>query len=309
MRKEVFVIFLVSLLLLVSGQEGCQSETTGKTDPFVGGKEGILIDFVEGAPPPEVFDQGHQFEIVVRLQNKGEHDVKSGEGKVEISGISKQDFEGKYSKSLPDGLSGTYKNPEGDAVEGGITYLTFENFEHQNPLEGNTMFTVRAEICYKYETKAVTSLCVRKNILEYGEEDAVCEIAEEKQVYNSGSPIQITSFKQNVGGTNKLSFTFKIAHQGIGAIYSPGTLCDTSKLINRNKVKVTVETGMLKTECYQLGGYEGDVTLYDGTASITCTQEIPTGEGAKAYEKPVTIKVLFDYKEHIDAPLLVKHLR
>src|SRR4030042_7101179 len=142
MRKEVFVIFLFSLLLLVSGQEGCQSETTGKTDPFVGGKEGILIDFVEGAPPPEVFDQGHPFEIVVRLQNKGEDDVEVNEGRVDISGISDQDFSGIYSRYFQEKLFGTYKNPEGEVVEGLTSYLTFSGFQHRRALAGNTLFTV-----------------------------------------------------------------------------------------------------------------------------------------------------------------------
>lgn len=311
MRKELFAISLVFLLLIVGAQEGCESGgATGKTNPFVGGKEGIVIDFVEGAPPPEVFDQGHPFELVVRLQNKGEDDVETNEGRIDISGISSQDFSGIYLRNFPEKIFGTYKNPEGDTIDGTTSYITLTGFQHRRALAGNTQFTVRADLCYKYETKAVTSLCVRKNILDYGEE-SVCEIDEGKTVYNSGSPIQITDFKQNVGGANKLSFTFKIAHQGTGAIYSPeGSLCETGDLAKKNRVRVTVDTGMSGTSCGTLGGgNSGYVTLYGEAISVTCSQPIPSGEAATAYEKPINLKVLFDYKDHIDTPLLVKHAR
>lgn len=310
MKRELFVISLIVLLLMVSAQEGCEQTPTGKENPFVGGTEGILIDFVEGAPPPEVFDQGHPFEIVVRLQNKGEADVETNGGRVDISGISKQDFSGIYTLNFPEKLFGAYKNPEGDVVEGTTTYLTFSGFQHRKSLPGNMLFTVRADVCYKYRTKALTHLCVRKDILEYGEE-AVCEVNEEKMVYNSGSPIQITGFKQNPGGKDKLSFTFRVAHKGVGAIYSPeGTLCETGDLTKKNRVKVDVDTGMSGTSCGILGGgSSGYLTLYEGTVSVTCTQPIPAEEAAKAYEKPMIIKVIFDYKHHIDTPLLVKHAR
>lgn len=315
MKKELFVMSLIFLLLIVGAQQGCEREPTGKENPFVGGTDGILIDFVEGAPPPEVFDQGHPFEIVVRLKNKGEADVKKYEGRVDISGISKQDFGGIYTLPFPEDLSGTYKNPEGDVVDGTTTYLTFRTFKHTRALPGNVQFTVRADVCYKYGTKAVTRLCIREEILEYGEE-AVCEVDEEKIIYSSGSPIQITGFKQSVGGKNKLSFTFRISHKGVGAIYSPkGKLCETD-LAKRNEVRVVVETKMSGIRCDTLresdvkkGRVEGYVTLYEESASVTCTQPIPSEEAAKAYEKPITINLEFDYKHHIDTPLLVKHAR
>ena len=69
---------------------------------------------------------------------------------------------------------------------------------------------------------------------------------------------------------------------------------------------VSVDTGMDGLTCTGLdgGATSGYVTLYGGERIITCTQETETNTD---FEKPVNIKLEYDYKEGISTQVLVKH--
>ena len=301
-------IILILLTLSIIALAGCTATApVSKDSPFIGGTDAIKMDFVADSPPAEVTD-GNQFpfDATVRLQNTGEDDVEANEVIVELSGISPNDFGGTFTKNPGEKLLGKHKDIEGNVIEGTTSYVTFPGFKFKGKLAGNTPFTLRADLCSRYETKSVSKLCILKEQLAFGEE-GVCKVGEPKTVFNSGSPIQIDSMTESIAGQNKISFTFDIAHKGTGAIFGIGNKLCSPEIINKNKVHVKVDTGIGSgAVCSGLNGNEGDVPLFDGRRSITCTQDI-TGT-QNNFEEPVTISIKFDYKQHIDTPLLVKHL-
>jgi len=303
-----FIIFLFILLFSF----GCtsQTQTTTATDPFIGGTTGLKLDFVEAAPPEEAYDKGtYPFDVAVLLENVGEYSVTKDNVLVKISGFDPTDF-GKsqefMQKHPDDDLQKTYKNSEGRVIEGMTTSVEFNGFTYNQNLTGNTPFPIRASVCYSYGTTANAILCYREDILDIAnDENAICEINDEKTVYNSGAPVQIENFKETARGTNKIGFNFDIKHKGSGDIFEKASVCDDSDRKFEDVVYVTVDTGLPGLSCSSLdSGTEGSMKLYGGHKTISCTQEVsnPTD-----FEKPVTITVEYDYEEDKTTEIIIKH--
>ncbi len=304
MKNYVNIILILSLLVFAFG---CNQETPiSKESPFIGGTTGLLISYDEGAPPAEVYDGGDfDFEIVVKLKNDGEQSVSKDKVEVSLSGIDPKEFglsDSDFVKHPDEDLEGTYKDSEGNKIEGTTTYVVFSGLNHRESLTGNTPYTIRADVCYNYATNVNSMLCIKKG--QTDKERDICKINEEKAVFNSGGPVQVTSFKEMPKGKNKFNFQFKIEPKGNGGIYKKDSNCEYTRA-NENKVFVSVDTGMDGLSCTGLDGTtSGYVTLYGGERMITCTQETETNTD---FEKPVNIKLEYDYKEDVSTQVLVKH--
>jgi len=307
MKATTPLIVIVSILLLVGCAE--REKLPTKATPFIGGTTGVLIDFMEDSPPPEALDGGDfPFDVVVKLKNDGEYTVPKEDVEVRISGIRAEEFdlsESDLVKNPEEDLIAMEKDAEGNIRESTPVYVEFNGFNHVEELAGNTEFTFRADVCYVYQTKATAQICVRKDNLET--EEGVCEVNEEKTVYNSGAPVQVVSFRETPRAKNKVAFTFEIQHKGNGNIYKKETRCDSART-NEDKVYVKVETNINgNLECSGLregDATEGFATLYGGKKIITCTQEVNTESD---YETPVDITITYDYKDNTETTVLVKH--
>ncbi len=305
MKNYVSIILICVLLVFVFG---CDKETPiSKESPFIGGTTGLLISYDKDAPPAEVYDGGDfDFDVVVKLKNEGEHTVTKDKVEVKLSGIDPTEFglsDADFVKNPDEDLEGTYKDSEGNKIEGTTTYVIFSGLNHNEELVGNTPYTIRADVCYNYATNINSMLCIKKG--QTDKEGDICKINEDKAVSNSGGPVQVTSFTETPRGNNKFNFNFKIEPRGNGGIYKKDSNCEYTRA-NENKVFVSVDTGMSGLSCTGLdgGAASGYVTLYGGERIITCTQETETGTD---FEKPVNIKLEYDYKEDISTQVLVKH--
>ena len=305
MKSYVNIILIFVLLIFASG---CGEETTpSKESPFIGGTTGLLISYDKDTPPAEVYDGGDfDFDVVVKLKNEGEYFISKEKVEVSLSGIDPKEFglsDSDFVKHPDDDLQGTYKDSEGNKIEGTTTYVIFPKLNHHESLIGNTPYTIRAEVCYTYATNVNSMLCIKEGQVD--KEGDICKINEKKAVFNSGGPVQVTSFEETPRGKNKFNFNFKIEPRGNGGIYKKDSNCEQTRA-NENKVFVSVDTGMDGLTCTGLdgGATSGYVTLYGGERIITCTQEAETGTD---FEKPVNIKLEYDYKEGISTEVLVKH--
>lgn len=309
------IIFIVAASILFAS--GCEEEGAGaiKQDPFVGGTTGLTVNFAEGAPPPETFDGGDSpFDVVVILENKGEHDVKKEDVEVSIKGILASDFslsESNLKKNPDDDVKATEKNSEGDVIYGPPVYVEFTEFNHKEALTGNTPFTILAQVCYLYESRAQAMLCVKEDNLDVSTEGRVCRVTETKEVYNSGAPLHIENFKEYPAAEKKVRITFDIVHIGTGDIYKRSTKCDKSSKSDEDKVWVEVSSTIAgNLQCSGLSegsnSREGYVKLYSqGKHTVTCTQEVTTNSD---YETPINIKMEYDYEQTKTTAILVKHL-
>ena len=307
MRKIILMLILVSVVLYGCADTG--DSGPGFDDPFLGGTDGVIISFEEDAPPEELYDGGDfPFSVVVKLKNEGETKIAENDVVVTISGILASEFnkqENELVAGPSEDLEATRKDSEGNVVDGIPVYVELGDFNHIHELTGNTPYTIRADVCYKYTTTANAMICVRKDNLDTKE--GVCIVNEDKAVYCSGAPLQVTEFKEMPRAKDKIGFMFTISHKGNGQIYQQASKCDTSSRSFENKVWLEVESGIPGLECSGLNvgtATTGFVTLYGNEKRVTCTQSISTNSD---YEKIVTIRLGYDYSESKKTTVLVKH--
>ena len=317
MNKNV----LVFLCLLTIIAAGCTNEGNTTGTAFIGGDKGLVISFLPGSPPDEAFDAGQRpFDIVVQLNNVGEYDIPAQNVLLKISGLSPNDF-GVLPQDLvkrpAEDLTRSQKDPTGETViQGAITTTDFTNLRYLPTLSGPTTFPIRVDVCYKYGTKAESTLCIKENPLNEREK-AVCVVNEAKPIENSGAPVKITQLKEFAKGKDQIGFTFTVQKVGNGQLFRPGTDCNanTDSIVDENKVFVSVDSRLSGLRCSGLQGgadTSGYAVLYGGTEggggllrAITCTQDLPPR--VTAFPQLVRITLEYDYKEFVSREIVIKH--
>ena len=306
MKKLIAVLVLV--LLIVACKPGGKKSVSLES-PFVGGTQGVVLGFQDFRK--DVFDGGNDpFDIIVKLENKGEALVPAQNLRVKLSGINPVEF-GKTDEGMvlnaPEDVIEMRKDPQGGILPGPQVFVEFTGFNHKSLIAGATaQFTVRADVCYLYRTKAVSKLCVRENLLT-PRAGGICELNENKPLYNSGAPVQIADFKESTRAKDKIGFSFEVKNVGAGNIFERNTFCDRSQRKNENRVYLTIATGLSGLSCTGLEstgkGAEGFVTLYDGTKIVSCSQQV---SGRSDFEQLVNLEAIYDYEQRKDTTLTVK---
>ncbi|NQV08793.1 hypothetical protein HQ529_03000 [Candidatus Woesearchaeota archaeon] len=294
---------------------GCTDETSSTITgdkAFIGGKVGLTMEFLSGAPPEEVFDSNNPFSIDIKLENEGEWGVNMNDTTIKITGIYPSDFGLLTSEDLikhPDeDMTAAQRDPQGNTIQGTITDIEFEGLEYNREIAGFVQFNIKAENCFEYGTTAQSQLCIKEDLLGKTGEEGTCDPNGEKTMDNSGAPIHVTKLSESVAGKDKISFVFNVEHIGDGKVYKMDTSCSTD-FNDRNKVFITVNDpgiGALSCSGLEGGSTSGYATLFDDERSIRCTinlDEASLGD----YEKVLNVVIEYGYKESIETPLIVKH--
>jgi hypothetical protein len=327
LHKLLFLLALFSLVFV----SGCETSTDNSDDSsqaspdtaFIGGStDSVSLSFVENAPPNEVFDRNrYPFSVNVRVENEGEWDIMDpNKFNVKLSGIDPTAFNDPEMKQAANqALFGKKRDSQGQVIEGTITNFAFPGFSYTGNLSGNAQFTIRADACFRYGTKAVSRICIKENLLDTSD-GAICQVNGEKEVQNSIAPVTITNVKESAIGDNRISYSFTVQHTGDGNLYQMDSSCE-NKLEKRNIVYLTVDTGLqsgLSCQGMQDGNgnpltdaTQGYVTLYAAANSgakriITCTQEIPEDRLGN-YENLVNFELEYDYQKSAQKQILVRN--
>ena len=313
MKKKILLIMLAVSLLVIAA---CTTENGPSTGPgFVGGTRGVEIEFMTNTPPDRVADQGQEsFDVVLELTNRGEHEVLREDAFVKLEGFSATAF-GKTPEQLiaypDDDLYAVRKNPDGSVSPPVKIPVVFEGFSYQGDVPANMPFTFRAKLCYKYETIALSNLCVKENFNDDRPGD-VCQVTGTKQVSNSGAPVQVTNVRQSAVGRDRTAITFSVQKRDTdqkGKVSRPDTGCDV-QYQNENRVFVSV-SGILENpgdliNCPALR--EGDSS--SGYVQISATQPTEvyctiTLTDRSTRTQPFRITLGYDYSTHLDKEVVV----
>ncbi len=307
MRRLIIVLMLALLVLACkpSSKKQVQMEA-----PFQGGTQGLALDFQDLRK--DVFDGGRDpFDVIVKLENKGEALIKKEDVQVKISGINPAEFskgEADLMLNAPDDVIEMRKDPQGSTLPGQQVFVEFTGLNHKGVISGaSAQFPLRADVCYVYRTKTVSVLCVRDNLLT-PRAGGICEINADKQVFNSGAPVQVANFKEATRAKDKIGFTFEVKNSGTGSVFQRNSVCDRIDRKNENRVYVIVETGLDGLQCTGLEtsgkGAEGFVTLYGGSKIVSCSQTISSRSD---YEQLVNIETVYDYEQTVQSTIAVKN--
>jgi hypothetical protein len=318
MKTSILTIALIAALVVLAGC-GQKQETNDATKTFIGGTEGLAMSFEPGFPPEEAFDSSNSpFDIDIKMKNNGEYTVKAANVEARIVGPYAPDFgktEADFVKVGSEDITAMTKSTEGQVMEGGETHIQFTGLNYKQTLSGNELFNYRADVCYTYGTEAVTRICVLKDLLRTTESN-ICIVNEDKEVKNSGAPVQITKVTESRYGTQDIGITLDIANIGTGEIFQRTKKCDATQLRDKNKVWVEIDTGLadvatcsgLKDESGNIAnGNKGYVTLNPETKQtrITCVQKAVSQQD---FTKTINFKLEYDYYQTMPWNLLIKHL-
>lgn len=311
--KHPLFIALVAVLVLSGCQGGFnfgKREQPQNIGAFVGGTRGLEIGFADDEPPASVLDNGQEeFFVTLIMKNLGEYTIPQGGVIGSLSGIVKNTF-GLKSLDAKNSVEIFGVTKEGNnVIPGGEEFLEFGTASFSSDLPADTQFLLKADACYAYQTQAVATVCLRKNVLQKEIGD-VCNInnaalGEE----NSGAPMHVEGMKQSSVGTNKVKVTFKVVNKGIGAVYEPTTFTAScvGKEDQKNMVRVSVlsPSKSFTAECTQLGGGSiGVVKLINNQKDVTCTIGT-TGLQDVTFQDLFIVQLDYMYRESIVTPLIV----
>ena len=287
------------------------------------------MEFIENAPPKEIFDGGQfPFQVFVLYENVGEADIKKGKLRLTLTGIYHGDFGVDRAEDFkafnPVQIRGVIKDPEGNKIRGGVHQQKFPAkkavFNFTPVITGTHEYPIRIDACYEYETIAVSSICLRENV---GQPDAgVCRITGPRDYSNSGAPVSVSSMEEALGGVNSILINFRVKKSGPSEIFmleEGGPNC-SSGYDKRNRVHVTVNTGTpgvnndplnSNLNCIGLAFDDGstrsgELILNRGEGVVSCIQNLPKNVQVNAV-KGIQIDLRYQIKDSITTKLVVKN--
>jgi len=334
MFKKFFSLFLVAILLfsaLFIAGCGPRNSRSNEIGGFIGGTTGLQMGIVEGAPPSTILDaSANPFSVIMALQNLGEADVGPGTDNpliiAKITGIDYANFgltSAQAIQAVDQNLDSTKRNYDGSEIPGAITYVNFDNLVYKPDVYSDIFLTIRAEICYDYESYATTTFCMKNNLFNSWDDNSICAVRESKPVGNSGGPLHVTRVEEAPVNNNTIRLNFYIEHVGRGAFFQRSSYSSLSDLClfsdanpDINKVEVFVEPVQDNSYCLDCprlstnlagGGASGVVTLFRGAPlAIMCSLSRTSPTSIRAYKDIINIRMRYRYGEYIELPIRIQ---
>ena len=191
MKKVIGILIVcISLFIVSCGPQVSQVErpldTAAALQLVQGGSEGIKLEFLEGTPPAQLYDQA-PFLAVLDVRNKGNIGVEENDCFVQITGIDPNIIR------LPPVLTcGAIEGKNVYNVEGGFNQIQFgptpitmpaDVFEYNPP--------VQATVCYNYNTVTSPQVCIDPLFYQVSAEQKACAIHDVSMGGGQGAPIGI----------------------------------------------------------------------------------------------------------------------
>lgn len=341
MIKKIILLLLLTTSIVLAGCGGGDTPTGPNYDPFIGGTEGLVFEFVPGMPPDQegaILDKGmSKFAIGMKVTNAGEDDLDVNELRIDLVGILPDQFDITWPETtlvLQDPLAGAKKSFDGSVLKGEFTTLVYDGLSYLPDTRGDSVKSLRLDTCYTYQTMSTTPVCIANDVTGslVDSENAVCQISNEQTPsYNSAAPVQIKSFRQYPQGGNHVTIMFDVVHTGTGDIYAPGNSgtagpsnCDSSTF-NADKNKVWLEmylpdesSSSVDLSCMGTTfsspnaatvstPVEGELTLFAGEPrTVTCTiNELTTNQDV-IYEDLLSIDLHYNYGQKFLKDIVIK---
>src|SRR3989344_2937052 len=310
MKKKRHYLFLILItLFLVSGQ-ACERDKEKGEGGFLGGKEGLVIDFVDDAPPISGIFKDEPFPIDVELINKGETEIGEGSAIIYLTGalhssnaIEAADEDKKASNDVF--IAGVEDSEKGIVEDSLIVSLGTVTYKG-DILGDSVPLEARASVCYPYETKVQTdNFCVPSTARRLtGTDD--CEIITTENIIrekeNSGAPVAVTSLREQQG-PDFVRVTLDINNIGTGDVVAPGVCKRELERADLDKVKVTMPTNFA---CSFREGEdnEGVVELRSGHGVLRCKRDV--SNPGSAFKERIGITLSYNYMQEISKAVTVK---
>ena len=299
--KSIIFILVVSFLLVGCDLDSPDDEQMGFGSSYIGGSDGLSIEFMENQPPSTILDNSQSsFSISLQVKNEGEYDIPAGGVRTKIEGIDPQALGlSELKASLDSSLRGKRLVSDGQENPGDIGYITIDNLYYEDSVSTNIPLNLRARVCYDYQTNAIINrFCIKENPLSIS--DASCEVSGSKSVDSSAAPVSVRNFNQRPISNDEIRLSFDVVHQNNGEIISPNTQdCFDTERSDGNRVNVRIVGADSNLECSDFTREGGDliredVNLYGGDRySVRCTYNT---EDSSERGTEDTIQIVLEYQ-------------
>lgn len=301
MRKCVVVCFF--LLLTACQLQGLTRAPRESVATHVG-VEGVVMKFIENAPPQEVF-VGNLFEVGVLLENKGAFDVEDG---VVVFGLPVDVLSSEMLVSDVFRLRGRHQFvPVGESRRVVMSARTREIGEERLPT------VVVATGCYKYATKTSQVVCLSpESVLQKG--GGVCSQRDVFLAGGQGAPVAVTQIEKPVltlldRDRVKPTLLIHVRNVGRGVVVDKNRfdeLCSREKKADEkewvNVVEVQARMLDKKLSC------SPRVLKLADDAVVACTLEEGLLKSIGNLEALVEISIEYGYSEQVTKQLVVKKI-
>ncbi len=267
--KLIIPLLLVSLLACTPQQEGPNPAKFNK------GTEGINIEFVENSPPNKVYEDT-SFPMMVQIHNRGAKDIPftteiDGETVESQPASISMNFDNFYidyagdltREEVQSSLQNLKIRGKSEIVPNGeVRNVKLGNLQAQK-IVGNRESPetqLYASICYPYETKLSTDLCMDANTQSENVREQVCQATDLAFSRGQGAPVSITKVEVDMvplGSMTRPSLTIHIENTGPGNVLKSLTgesdleeACALqSEPSNLNTINVEADIAGVELEC------------------------------------------------------------
>jgi hypothetical protein len=328
-NKKLILIILVLSLLVLAGCRGLSRDRPITDADVRKGREGLVMDFIENAPPESVFEGSKEtssvFPIAVELQNKGASDIEKG---LLVFG---------FEKTYVDVVSGDDErqefnikgksvfNPNGD--EGFITInAQAKKIGGQSETHPSTIL---ATACYLYKTVFGSSACIDTDIYGIRRGEKVCDIEDLTFGGGQGAPVVITKIETRMlpdvdENRVKPHFIIQMRNMGKGEVISPEkdeenpdryiyeNACTSKSLdykdFNTLIIKASLSGTNLNCKVSEEDSESAIIRLRDKEDLVRCTLEEPIGIDRGAYVAPLKIELEYGYTFTVSKDIIIEKI-
>ena len=212
-------------------------------------------------------------------------------------------------------MTSDYKGTEGSlrargefSEQGGEQVIDFGNARYNQIIVNSQDFTIRARVCYPYQTKALVDVCITPLIAKEGDK-GVCTIDGQKIKESdiSSAPVQVTEVTEEIRGSDQVRFNIGIENKGKGNVFLPDTTCEQTEegatrvamvdklevdVLNPSEVQCDFRTSELSSR--------GIVELNGGKTVLSCFTT-----ATDSYEEKLNIRLNYVYLDETSVPITI----
>jgi hypothetical protein len=276
------------------------------------GSEGLLMQFLENAPPDELYEDS-PFKVILKLENKGATDI--------VKGYLSLGIEKDYMELRSFNFVRTFKLkgkslqiPKGDQRVEEFSIKT-KNLEPQSEVHTSNIIITA---CYDYTTFFSPSVCVDTDIYKENPVKKTCEV-KDISASNQGAPVAITLIEEKIlpKESNIVIpyFMIKISNVGNGEIIDINKVraaCSSGSFEHAswNHVYVNAFLGNQQLTCKPSKGdiKTGYVKIKDNEGIVRCVLEEGISTNFASYITTLRINISYGYTFTLSKEILIKKI-
>ena len=313
------VFFVILILFLVGGCSNSgsifSSGSSGSddvSDPFEG-NEGLVLSFIEGSPPGDVY-QDTNFQVSVEVHNRGALDVTRGVAR--LGALSTRFVVDEGNTRTFEDIRGKLNFPD----FGDMELVDWDNINaKQTSVRRDTNQNLNVQVCYEGRVEANPEVCVRPRPGSAGIISGERNVGKNAISGGQGGPIAVTSVIDSIvketNDENKIRYVIEVRDVGGGNVINRGELVTNCLPSDREKndANVGFEIGWVgetapnfkcKFNNKDEEGNSGNLVVRNGLGRIIC--DSPSVPNDNHYSLPLYIKMNYGYISTIKKSFTLK---